>query len=258
MTLRLRRPKLLVSAVEPSSAKGPGWKWANMFSRLFHHPERYSGLPHNIHLPQPYLRSWGQDASVLLSHRPPASACATLNQLRTLPLASGALSCCHLPQSIQLAHAVPPGPKEVSRSQSRAVVGHRLPPFSYFPPEICWMKWQESALTVLEAMLWAESDALKSCHGPVSNCWRIYAVSKCYNYFFKQTRALVQGHFSFRYCKSLLCYSVPRYRLCFLCFLSWLFFSTKMQSYLELQHFHTQEKSQGNPSFFLHSCSSGS
>lgn len=58
----------------------------------------------------------------------------------------------------------------------------RLPLSPIFPPESCWMKWK-TALTVLEAVLWVETDALKSCHGPVSKCWRINAVSKCYNYF---------------------------------------------------------------------------
>lgn len=136
MTLRLRRPKLLVSSVELSSAKGPGWKLANMFSRLFHHPEGYPGLQQNIHLPQLYLRSWGQDASVCHATDPlevPVWCSSSWKPPTFTWEAGGAFTCCHLPQSIQLVHTMPLGPKEISYSHSHAILEHRLPPFSHFP-----------------------------------------------------------------------------------------------------------------------------
>lgn len=63
----------------------------------------------------------------------------------------------------------------------------------------------------------------------------------------------MQQHFSFRYCKSMLCSSVPRNCLCFLCFLSWLFFSTEIQNYLEVQHLTLRKRARKvfSPSFIL-------
>lgn len=142
MTLRFRRLKLLVSAVEVSSAKVPWSKWANVFSRLFHHSEGDSGLPDSMHLTQTYLRGWAQDASVLPCHKSPyKSMCAMLNQLRTLPLSSGALVSCHFPYSTQL----PPGPKEVSRSHRHAAQYSR--DFHFLPfPHLKVVEWNGKRL----------------------------------------------------------------------------------------------------------------
>lgn len=125
MTLRLRRSKLLISAVEPSSVKGPRWKWANRFSKLFHYLEGCTGSSHPPGAGDRMPQSRYATAT-------PQSVCAVFKQLRTPPLASGTLTCCCLPQNVQLAHVMLSGCKDVSRSHSLAIVGHRLPPFSHF------------------------------------------------------------------------------------------------------------------------------